>query len=85
MPSRVYDFLECEHLTALELKVARGALVRPRVANPQTELIQRKGDEHEAAYLRELEQQANVLTASRSAATTAIGIAHALRHRRRRR
>src|SRR5919199_327642 len=53
-PSVLNSFLECEHLVALELAVARGALERPLVDNPQADLIRRKGEEHEAAYLAQL-------------------------------
>jgi len=53
-PSDVTAYLECEHLTQLELKVARGELAKPRVEDPQAELIRRKGDEHEHAYLEQL-------------------------------
>jgi uncharacterized protein len=54
-PSDLNGFLECEHLTALELAVARGQLVRPERDDPQGDLIRRKGEEHEAAYLATLE------------------------------
>jgi predicted RecB family nuclease len=50
-PSHLNDFLECEHLTALELAVARGELARPQRDDAQAQLIRRKGDEHERAYL----------------------------------
>jgi uncharacterized protein len=50
-PSHLNDFLECEHLAALGLAVARGELARPDVQDPQAELIRRKGGEHERAYL----------------------------------
>ena len=53
-PSDLNNFLECEHLVALELQVARGELERPQVENPQADLIRRKGEEHEAAYLASL-------------------------------
>src|SRR3954470_17302703 len=53
-PSLVNSFLECEHLVALQLAVARGDLERPLVDNPQADLIRRKGEEHEAAYLAAL-------------------------------
>ena len=53
-PSDLNHFLECEHLTALDLAVARGELVRPALDDPQRELIARKGDEHEAQYLASL-------------------------------
>src|SRR5580765_1198095 len=53
-PSDLNAFLECEHLTQLELAVARGRLDRPADENPQADLVKRKGDEHEAAYLAAL-------------------------------
>jgi predicted RecB family nuclease len=53
-PSDVTAYLACEHLTQLELKVARGKLVKPDVEDAQAELIRRKGEEHERAYLEEL-------------------------------
>jgi predicted RecB family nuclease len=53
-PSDLNAFLECEHLAALELAVARRGLERPAADNVQAELIRRKGDEHELAYLAAL-------------------------------
>ena len=53
-PSNLNDFLACEHLARLELAVAHGELERPARDNPQGELIRRKGDEHERAYLESL-------------------------------
>src|SRR4051812_32471370 len=53
-PSDLNAFLECEHLTQLELEVTRGELQRPADENPQAELVKRKGEEHEAAYLARL-------------------------------
>src|SRR5580765_5875832 len=53
-PSLLNGFLECEHLVALRLMVAHGDLAQPHDDNPQAELIRRKGDEHEAAYLASL-------------------------------
>ncbi len=53
-PSDLNAFLECGHLTQLELAVARHKLVRPVAENPQADLVKRKGDEHEAAYLAQL-------------------------------
>jgi predicted RecB family nuclease len=50
-PSDLNAFLACPHLTSLELAVARGQQERPFRNNPYAELIRRKGDEHEAAYL----------------------------------
>src|SRR5438094_10636580 len=53
-PSDLNAFLACPHLTTLELKAARDELERPFRPNPYAELIRRKGDEHEAAYLAKL-------------------------------
>jgi uncharacterized protein len=62
-PSDLNAFLECEHLTQLELAVARHELARPDDANPQAELVKRKGEEHEAAYLAQLRADGhNVVT-----------------------
>ena len=62
-PSDLNAFLECEHLTQLELAVARHELERPTDENPQADLVKRKGDEHEAAYLAQLvADRRNVVT-----------------------
>lgn len=53
-PSDLNNHLECEHLSRLELTVARGDLARPAIDNPTADFIARKGDEHEAAYLARL-------------------------------
>jgi predicted RecB family nuclease len=53
-PSDLTAFLACSHLTSLETAVAHGTLVRPDADDAQAELIRRKGEEHERAYLAEL-------------------------------
>jgi uncharacterized protein len=53
-PSDLATHLACPHLTQLEVAVARGALKRPVRDNPHADLIRRKGEEHEAAYLAKL-------------------------------
>src|SRR5215207_2653771 len=53
-PSHLNDFLDCEHLAALGLAVSRGDIAQPDVDDPQAELIRRKGEEHERAYLAQL-------------------------------
>jgi hypothetical protein len=60
-PSDLNHFLECEHLTALDLAVARGDLVRPALDDPQRELIAHKGDEHEAQHLASLRAQGETI------------------------
>src|SRR6266850_8581179 len=53
-PSDLNDYVECPHLTTLALEVAKGARKRPYVPNDHGDLLRRKGDEHEAAYLATL-------------------------------
>src|SRR4051812_11735700 len=53
-PSDVTAFLACEHLTSLQLRVARGELGVPAAPNEQAELVFRKGLEHEQAFLAQL-------------------------------
>jgi uncharacterized protein len=53
-PSDLVGFVACHHLTTLERAVAEGELARPYRPNPHAEMIRRKGDEHEAAYLASL-------------------------------
>jgi predicted RecB family nuclease len=54
-PSDLNDFLECEHLTALELAFARRELAQPDRDAPHAELVRRKGEQHERAHLATLE------------------------------
>ncbi|MFN2627305.1 MAG: TM0106 family RecB-like putative nuclease [Gaiellaceae bacterium] len=53
-PTDLTAFLECEHLTQLQLAVARREIARPAAENPQADLVKRKGAEHEHAYLEQL-------------------------------
>src|SRR5215213_575847 len=53
-PSDLSAFLACRHLARLELGVARGEVARPEGEDAQGELIRRKGDEHERAYVEAL-------------------------------
>src|SRR2546421_12061019 len=53
-PSDLNDHLECPHLTTLALEVAHGARARPFVADEHAELLRRKGELHERAYLERL-------------------------------
>ena len=80
-PSDLNAFLECEHLTQLELAVARHELERPADENPQADLVKRKGDEHEAAYLAAPARR-RAATSSRSR-TTGISTSPRARPRRR--
>jgi predicted RecB family nuclease len=53
-PSDLNNFLECPLLTQLDLGVVAGRLAQPDGRTARAELVARKGDEHEAAYLRSL-------------------------------
>jgi predicted RecB family nuclease len=61
-PSDLNDYVECPHLTTLALEVARGARKRPFVPNEHGDLLRRKGEEHETAYLAELRRQGRQVT-----------------------
>jgi uncharacterized protein len=61
-PSDLNDHVECEHLTALSTDVARGRRPRPRVPNEHGELLRRKGEEHERAYLARLRAEGRSIT-----------------------
>ncbi|HET9028852.1 MAG TPA: TM0106 family RecB-like putative nuclease [Candidatus Aquilonibacter sp.] len=66
------NFLECRRLTELESLVARDLLVRPTDDDEQTQLVRRKGDEHERRYLERLRQtQSDLVEFGRPARTRA--------------
>src|SRR2546428_5112225 len=52
--SDLIDFLECPHLTHLDLQVATGALSLEAIRTDSADLVARKGDEHELAHLAAL-------------------------------
>src|SRR5207302_10780158 len=56
-PSDLANYLACPHLTHLDVAVQRGALSRPQRDNPHADLIRRKGEEHEAAFLAKLRME----------------------------
>ena len=53
--SDLSNHLACHHLTQLDLAVALGELVAPQWNSPDTWVLQQRGMEHEAAYLKHLE------------------------------
>ena len=55
-PSDLGDFVACEHLTQLELAMALRGGARPVGENAFAELLQRKGEAHERAYLQSLSE-----------------------------
>src|SRR3954468_9764623 len=52
-PSDLNHFVECEHLTTLDLRAIEGAAVA-KEKDPQAEIIRTKGFEHEQAWLEHL-------------------------------
>src|SRR4029434_9008014 len=53
-PSDLNDHIECAHLTTLALEVARDTRKYPYIAAAYGDLLRRKGEEHERAYLATL-------------------------------
>lgn len=47
--------LSCSHLTQLDAEVARGARAKPKSWDPLLEILRKRGDLHEKAYLDHLE------------------------------
>ena len=56
-PSDLSNHLACPHLTTLSVAATRGEIVKPKLESPHRDLIFRKGNEHEAAYLARLEAE----------------------------
>lgn len=52
--SDLIGYLNCRHLTGLDLAVARGELAKPAGWNPELELLRERGERHEAAYIEHL-------------------------------
>jgi uncharacterized protein len=51
------NHLECPHLTQLDIEVALGRLDLTETRSDTTELVARKGDEHERSYLAQLKDE----------------------------
>src|SRR5262249_41808949 len=56
-PSDLNDYVECQHLTTLAIEVARGERMRSFLADDHAELLRRKGEAHERAYLEHLKAE----------------------------
>src|SRR4051794_39014340 len=52
--SDLINYLECAHLTRLDLEVVRGEIVIDETRTDAADLVARKGDEHEQVYLESL-------------------------------
>lgn len=53
-PSDLVGFLACPHKLTLDAEVVAGTRARPADDDPETEVLRRRGDEHEKAYLARL-------------------------------
>lgn len=47
--------LKCQHLTALDLEVATGSLVRPKRFDPLLDILRERGFQHEQAFIEHLD------------------------------
>ena len=56
-PTDLSGYLNCRHLTALDLRAAKGEFERPKVFSPIIQTLQQKGIEHEQGYLAHLKSQ----------------------------
>jgi len=56
-PSDLANFLTCRHRAGLDLAVAHKQLERPAYTNPYAAILQKHGEEHEAAYVDSLRRQ----------------------------
>ena len=61
-PSDLGNFVACEHLTQLEVEVAHGERTRPEIEDAFAGLIQRKGAQHERAFLDALRETSHAVT-----------------------
>ncbi len=56
-PTDLAGYLNCRHLTSLDLRAANGEFERPKVYSPVIQTLQEKGLEHERGYLDYLKTQ----------------------------
>ena len=50
-PSDLQNFVDCEHLTRLQVRVCDGELIAPSRDDEELDLLRRKGIDHERAWL----------------------------------
>jgi len=55
-------FLECGHLSALDLAVANGTLEKPHFTDATLDLIRDRGGRHEVRYIEQLEREGRRIT-----------------------
>lgn len=70
-------FLDCQHLTQLDLSVAEGSTVAPHLKDPELDVIRRRGTEHEQHAVQQY-RDANLIVAEithRAATASAYNLA----------
>ncbi|HLG69790.1 MAG TPA: TM0106 family RecB-like putative nuclease [Chloroflexota bacterium] len=65
-------FLECEHLTQLELGAAHGELRAPEIEDPEAEVLRHRGAQHEQRYLEHLKAEGRDVVGIRSTGGDAL-------------
>src|SRR4051794_19574149 len=55
--SDLQKFVDCEHLSRLQVRVVDGEIVAPDRHNGELDLLRRKGLEHERAWLERLQAE----------------------------
>ena len=63
--SDLVGYLECEHLTTLERAAVGGLVERPHRDDPELQVLQERGIEHEQRYLAHLRQQGRTVVDGR--------------------
>lgn len=63
--SDLVGYLECEHLTTLERAVFEAGLTRPDRLDPELDVLQERGLEHERRYLAHLQDQGRIVATGR--------------------
>ena len=63
--SDLVGYLECEHLTTLERAVFEAGLTRPDRHDPELDVLQERGLEHERRYLAHLQDQGRIVATGR--------------------
>src|SRR3954452_14587723 len=56
-PSRLNEFLGCEHRTSLDLLADRGEIPREDYKPPDSQLLAERGQRHEQAFLEQLQDE----------------------------
>lgn len=69
-PSDLANFLSCRHRAGLDLAAARGAIDRPRYADPYAAMLRQHGEDHELAYVESLRSRGLVIVTAKPIETT---------------